>query len=103
MERYADLWQIEHAFRISKNDLEARPVYHVKHQAILAHLLICVTALAVLTWLEIRSGLSARRIVDQLKSVTDARMVNTVTGKETLLRSAIPDELVCVLEKLTPH
>lgn len=103
IDRYADLWNIEHAFRISKHDLEARPIYHVKKQAIAAHLLICVTALAVLKWLEMKSGVSAKRIVDQLKNVTDARMLNVVTGKETLLRSKIPDELSVLLEKLAPH
>lgn len=103
IDRYADLWNIEHAFRISKHDIEARPVYHVKKQAITAHLLICVTALAVLKWLELTSDLSAKRITDQLKSVTDARMVDMVTGRETLLRSNIPDELSLLLDKITPH
>ncbi len=103
MERYADLWRIEQAFRMSKHDLEARPVYHVREQAILAHLLICMTALAVLKWWEIKSGLPAKRIVDHLKSVTDARMVNTITGKETLLRSDIPNELAILLGKRAPH
>lgn len=100
--RYADLWQIERAFRISKHDLEARPVYHVKKQAIIAHMLICVTALAVLKWLELKSGLSAKRIVDQLKSVTDARMVNVITGRETLMRSKIPG-LSLLLDTIAPH
>lgn len=103
IERYADLWRVEHAFRISKHDIEARPVYHVKKQAIAAHILICVTALAVLRWLEIQSGLSAQRIIDLLKRVTDARMVNVMTGRETLLRSKLPDELLLLLSKLAPH
>lgn len=103
IERYADLWHIEQAFRISKHDLEARPVYHVKREAITAHLLICVAALAVVKWLEIKSGCSAAHVVSQLKSVTDARLMNTITGKETLLRSEIPDELASMLKKLAPH
>lgn len=101
--RYRDLWQIEKAFRLSKNDLEARPVYHFKRQTITAHILICITALAVLKWLEIATGKSAKYIVDKLKSVTDARMLNLITGKEVLMRSKIPEETSFLLKKISPH
>ncbi len=40
IDRYRDLWQIEKSFRLSKNDLEARPVYHFKKQTI--HLYDCL-------------------------------------------------------------
>lgn len=101
--RYQDLWRIEKDFRISKNDLEARPIYHFKKQTIAAHILICVTALAVLKWLEIVTEKSAKYVVDQLKMVTDARMLNLVTDKEVLMRSKIPDEVSLMLKKISPH
>lgn len=103
IDRYRDLWQIEKSFRLSKHDLAARPVYHFRKKAITAHILICVTALAVLKWLEITTGKSAKYMVDKLKSVTDARMLNTVTNKETLMRSEIPEELSLLLKKIRPH
>lgn len=101
--RYRDLWQIEKAFRLSKNDLEARPVYHFKTQTITAHILICITALAVLKWLEIATGKSAKYVVDKLKSVTDAGMLNLVTGKEVSMRSEVPEETSLLLKKISPH
>ena len=103
IDRYRDLWQIEKSFRLSKNDLEARPVYHFKKQTIAAHIFICMTALAVLKWLEIATGNPAKRLVDKLKSVTDARMLNTVTGKEVLMRASVPPELSILLKKIRPH
>ena len=46
--RYGNLWQVEKSFRMSKTDLKARPALHYKRQRIIAHLTICVAALAVL-------------------------------------------------------
>ena len=103
IERYRDLWQVEKAFRLSKADLAARPVYHFKSRTITAHLLICITALAVLKWLEIATGKPAGYVVDKLKSITDARLLNLVTGKETLLRAEIPGEISLMLKKIQPH
>src|SRR3989338_310284 len=61
IDRYADLWQVERAFRISKHDLAARPVYHFRKQTIIAHLLICFISLAVLKYLEIKTDTSSDR------------------------------------------
>ena len=104
IDRYADLWQIERAFRISKNDLTARPVYHFRRQTIIAHLLICVVSLAVLKLMEIKTGKSARSVMEKLKSVTDGRMLNIITGKEITLRAEITDEIQNLLKKIhSPH
>lgn len=45
--RYHDLYKIEQAFRISKNDLQTRPIFHFKEQPIKLHILICFMALVV--------------------------------------------------------
>lgn len=103
IDRYQDLWRIENSFRISKHDLEVRPVYHFKQQTITAHLLICITALAVLKWLEITTGKSTKYIINQLKGVTDARMLNLVTNYEAMMRSKIPTETAELLGKISTH
>jgi transposase len=102
VDRYSDLWQVEKAFKISKNDLLARPVYHFHKQTIIAHLLICIVSLAICKYLEIQTGKSARFIIDKLKSVTDARMLNTITGKETLIRGEISAEVQTLLSQINP-
>jgi|SRR3989338_8271745 len=104
IDRYSDLWQVERAFRISKHDLTARPVYHFRKQTIIAHLLICFISLAVLKYLEIKTGTSARSVMDKLKSITDGRMLNTLTRKEIIMRGEITDEIQALLSKInSPH
>lgn len=44
LERYRGLWKIEQAFRLNKNDLKMRPIYHWKKSRIEAHIAICFIA-----------------------------------------------------------
>jgi transposase len=66
---YSRLFEIENSFRMSKHDLQARPVYHRKRDSIEAHLTIVFAALAVSRWIEHRTGWSIRKFVrDTAKS-----------------------------------
>jgi hypothetical protein len=60
---YHDLWRIEKSFRMSKHDLQARPIYHHKRESIDAHLSIVFAALAVTRFIEARTGWSIKRFV----------------------------------------
>jgi Transposase DDE domain len=60
---YHHLFQIEKSFRMSKSDLQARPVYHHKRESIEAHLSVVFAALAVSRWIENATGWSIRRFV----------------------------------------
>ena len=51
---YHDLWQVEASFRMTKNDLRARPVFHHQRDAIEAHLTIVFAAIAI--WLDSRAA-----------------------------------------------
>lgn len=64
---YRQLLRIEKAFRMSKSDLKARPVYHRTKDSINAHLTIVMAAMAVGHELEHHTGLSLRRLVRTLK------------------------------------
>lgn len=44
LERYRGLWKIEEAFRINKNDLKMRPIYHFTERRIRAHMSLCFLA-----------------------------------------------------------
>jgi transposase len=48
---YHQLFQIEKSFRMSKHDLQARPVYHHLRDSIEAHLTVVFAALAVSRWI----------------------------------------------------
>ena len=100
VKQYHNLWHVELAFRIAKSDLEIRPIYHFEQQTIEVHILICFMALAICKYLEIKTGSSIRQIVKILKSVTDARIMNTLTNEEITMRSEISTEIKEILLKL---
>jgi transposase len=52
IEMYRGLWRIEESFRITKSDLEARPVYVSTIEHIEAHFLTCFVALVITRLLE---------------------------------------------------
>jgi len=90
---YHNLFKVEHAFRISKSDLEMRPIYHHKENSIKNHILICFMCLAISVYLELKNGKSIKRIVDSLKNVTDAKIHNLKTGKTFYARSEADEEV----------
>lgn len=49
IETYRGLWQVEHAFRNLKTELEMGPIYHWKDDRIRAHVMICFLALVLRT------------------------------------------------------
>ena len=100
IEHYHNLWHVEQAFRIAKSDLQMRPVYHFKRHTIEAHVLICFMALAVCKFMELKTGRSTKAIIKLLKQVSDARLLNTLTNEEIIIRSEISTELLEVLGKL---
>ena len=73
IEAYHQLWHVEKSFRMSKHDLQARPIYHHKLESIDAHLTIVFAALAVSRHIEAETGWSIRRFV------RTARRYRTVT------------------------
>ena len=63
IDAYHQLWRIEKSFRMSKHDLQARPIYHHKRESIEAHLTIVFAALAVSHWIEHQTGWSIKKFV----------------------------------------
>ena len=51
---YRGLWRIEESFRVTKSDLEARPVYVSREDHIQAHFLTCFVALVIARILEMK-------------------------------------------------
>ncbi len=102
IDHYHTLWHVEHAFRIAKSDLEARPIFHHKRESIEAHILICFMALAVCKCMELKTGTSTRKIIKLLKSITEARMKNLLTGEIFVMRKEIPEEIEKLWKTLLP-
>lgn len=104
IERYHDLYKIEQAFRISKNDLKTRPIFHFREEPIRLHLLICFMALAVSKHIELKTQTSIRAFLTECKKVTDARLINKITRKEIKMRVEPSPALQQMLAKISrPH
>jgi transposase len=81
IQRYHELYRIEQAFRISKNDLQTRPIFHFKEQPIKLHILICFMALVVSKHIELKTGISIRKFIDESKKIVDGEILNQITNK----------------------
>jgi transposase len=71
IEIYRGLWKIEESFKVTKSDLEARPVYLSRKDRIQAHFLICFIALAIARVLQHRidQKYSVAKIMESLANV----------------------------------
>lgn len=79
IERYHHLWRVEQSFRMSKYDLEARPIYHQKEDAIKSHVLICFLALIVEKYLELTTHMTLRNIRLLVWNITESHIRDSVT------------------------
>jgi hypothetical protein len=96
---YRRLFEIERSFRMTKSDLQARPVYHRKRDSIEAHLTIVFAALAVSRWIERQTGWSIRKFV---KTARRYRTIQIQAGPHTITAAdPIPDELRQALETIS--
>src|SRR6478736_289297 len=87
--KYHDLWHVERSFRMSKTDLEARPMFHRTRDAIEAHLTIVFTALAVAHCIQERSGRAIANVIKQLRPLRSATIV--INGASQAFPPEIPD------------
>jgi hypothetical protein len=91
IDAYHRLFQIEKSFRMSKHDLQARPIYHQKRDSIDAHLTIVFAALAVSRWVEDRTGWSIRKFV---RTARRYRTIQIQAGPQMITAAdPLPDDL----------
>lgn len=102
IERYHELYRVEQAFRISKSDLETRPIFHFKEQPIKLHILICFMALSISKHIEIKAGVSIRRFVDESKKIVDGQILNHMTNKTVTVKAEPTPKMTALVDKLFP-
>ena len=96
---YHRLFEIEKSFRMSKSDLQARPIYHRTRDSIEAHLTIVFAALAVSRWIEAQTGWSIRKFV---KIARRYRTIQIRAGRQTITAAdPLPDDLRQALEAIS--
>jgi transposase len=85
---YMQLSQAEDAFRISKSDLNLRPVFHQKTQRVEAHILVCFLTLALWRTLEMWMrgkglGNCSRQLIKEVATVRSMDVVLPVRQNES--------------------
>jgi len=102
---YRGLWQIEASFRISKHNLEIRPIYHYNTKRILAHLLICYLSLALIRYVEFILKRAAQNIAfEQFHRMLHKMRKVIITdniGKEFELLEDPPPDLFSIYQALS--
>ena len=95
---YRRLFEIEKSFRMSKHDLQARPVYHHLRDSIEAHLTIVFAALAVSRWIETQTGWSIRKFV---RTARRYRTIQIQAGQHTVTAAEpLPADLKAALDQI---
>lgn len=95
---YQDLWRVEESFRMSKHDLQARPVYHRKRDSIDAHLTIVFAALAVARYLQSRTGVTIKRLVKTLRPLQTVTI--SVAGQQITAHPRLGPDATTILDKI---
>jgi hypothetical protein len=96
---YRRLFEIEKSFRMSKHDLQARPIYHRKRDSIEAHLTIVFAALAVGRWIEAQTGWSIRKFV---RTARRYRTIQIQAGQHVITAAdPLPDDLAQALDAIS--
>jgi transposase len=91
IDAYHQLWHIERSFRMSKHDLQARPIYHHIRESIEAHLTVVFAAMAVSHYIEHQTGWSIKRFV---RTARRYRTVQIKAGRQILTAAdPLPDDL----------
>jgi len=85
--RYIQLTEAEWAFRITKDELEIRPIWHQKQDRVLAHILVCFLAYVLwktlAQWMR-RSGLgdAPRTLLEELAKIKSGDVVLPTQTKQ---------------------
>lgn len=80
VDRYKDLWRVEQSFRMVKSDLEIRPIYHRREASIKSHILIVFMALCLGRVIELETGKSVRRVMNELKDKWTITLMDEISG-----------------------
>lgn len=101
---YMQLNQAETAFRMSKDDLGMRPIFHQKEKRVQAHIFVCFLALSMYRSLELwmvskRLGNSPRKLLREFKEIRSMDVVLPVKDRNPIRLRLVgkPDEHVRVL------
>ena len=75
-------------------------MFHFKEEPIKLHILICFMALITSRHIELETGISIKKFIQECKKITDGRILNKITNKEIQLRVKLSPVINEIIEKL---
>ena len=90
LEKYKDLYKIEHSFRSFKSYFETRPMFHWTDKRIEGHIVLCYISFCLLNFLQNRSGYTEQELRRLLSKMELSKIVQD--GEVLWLRSATSAE-----------
>lgn len=105
VEKYADLFEVEHAFRSLKSQLKMRPMFHWTDQRIEGHIAMCFMAYTFLNQLRVVTSLTEKEIVRTLDKMQLSEIKEKNKADSIYLRSSIDEnqnKLINSLKLIVP-
>ena len=91
IEKYTDLFEVEHAFRSLKSQLQIRPVYHWTDKRIEGHIAMCFMAYTFLNNIRLSTSLTEKEVVRTLDKMQLSEVKEKNKSESIYLRSKIDD------------
>jgi transposase len=100
IEKYSDLFEVEHTFRALKSQLEIRPVFHWTDKRIKGHIAMCFTAFTFINHLKNITKLQYRTIVKAIDRMQVSLIKDDKAKSNIYLRSKIDSTEQTIIDKL---
>lgn len=91
VEKYTDLYEVEHAFRSLKSQLRVRPMFHWTDIRIEGHIAMCFMAYTFLNYVRIATSLTEKEIVRTLDKMQLSEVREKNKTESIYIRSSLDD------------
>lgn len=104
IDQYHNLWKVEKAFRMSKSDLQERPIFHRKSTRINGHLLICFCSLLVMKEAERLLSSTNISLIKAIQILGKVGQGEVIFDKlKTTIDSELSDEAKTIYRQILGH
>lgn len=100
LSKYSDLFEVEHAFRTLKSQLEVRPVFHWTNRRIEGHIAMCFMAYSFLNYLRNKVDMQHKEIVKTLDKMQMSVIKEDQKEELVYMRSKIDEPTEKLIKKL---
>lgn len=100
LEKYSDLFEVEHAFRTLKSQLEIRPMFHWTDERIDGHIAMCFMAYTFLNFLRNKTKLQQLEISRTLDKMQMSVIKEKISDTPVYMRSKLTQEQEIIFKSL---